>query len=65
MPHSTLRAASAFVASLVAKNGDMTFAPTATLGIRGTTGVVDVPDNTAGGAGEPKSGTRMPMGEYR
>jgi hypothetical protein len=28
--------------------------PTATLGIRGTTGVVDVPDNTAAGAGEAK-----------
>jgi len=45
----------AFVASLVAKNGDMTIStPTATLGIRGTTGVVDVPDNTAVGAGEAK-----------
>jgi hypothetical protein len=45
----------AFVASLVAKNGDMTIStPTATLGIRGTTGVVDVPDNTAAGAREAK-----------
>ena len=45
----------AFVASLVAKNGDMTIStPTATLGIRGTTGVVDVPVNTAAGAGEAK-----------
>ena len=45
----------AFVASLVAKNGDMTIStPTATLGIRGTTGVVDVPDSTAPGAGEAK-----------
>src|SRR4029077_8588673 len=45
----------AFVASLVAKNGDMTIStPTATLGIRGTTGVVDVPDNAAAGAGEAK-----------
>lgn len=45
----------AFVASLVAKNGDMTIStPTATLGIRGTTGVVDVPGNTAAGAGEAK-----------
>jgi len=45
----------AFVASLVAKNGDMTIStPTATLGIRGTTGIVDVPDNTAVGAGEAK-----------
>ncbi len=42
----------AFVASLVAKTGDMTIStPTATLGIRGTTGVVDVPDSTATGAG--------------
>ena len=43
----------AFVASLVAKTGDMKIStPTATLGIRGTTGVVDVPEG--GGAGEPK-----------
>ncbi len=42
----------AFVASLVAKTGDMKITtPTATLGIRGTTGVVDVP--AAGGA-EPR-----------
>ena len=41
----------AFVASLVAKTGNMTITtPTATLGIRGTTGVVDVPDNAAAGA---------------
>jgi hypothetical protein len=45
----------AFVASLVAKTGDMTIStPTATLGIRGTTGVVDVPENAAAGAGEAK-----------
>ncbi len=46
----------AFVASLVAKTGDMTITtPTSTLGIRGATGVVDVPDNAAaGGAGEAK-----------
>jgi FecR protein len=45
----------AFVASLVAKTGDMTIStPTANLGIRGTTGVVDVPDNAAGGTGEAK-----------
>jgi len=45
----------AFVANLVAKTGDMTIStPTATLGIRGTTGVVDVPDSTAAGAGEAK-----------
>src|SRR3569832_1406455 len=36
----------AFVASAVAKTGDMKIStPTATLGIRGTTGVVDVPEN--------------------
>jgi hypothetical protein len=44
----------AFVASLVAKTGNMTVAmPAATLGIRGTTGVVDVPAASAGGAGAP------------
>ncbi|WP_426616062.1 FecR domain-containing protein [Bradyrhizobium sp. McL0616] len=38
----------AFVAAAVAKNGDMKIAtPTATLGIRGTTGVVDVPEGAA------------------
>jgi len=43
----------AFVASLVAQTGDMKIAtPTASLGIRGTTGVVDVP--ARGGAGEPR-----------
>jgi FecR protein len=41
----------AFVASLVAKTGNMTITtPDATIGIRGTTGVVDVP---AAGAGAP------------
>jgi|SRR5262245_5483427 len=45
----------AFVAGLMAKTGDMTIStPTAFLGIRGTTGVVDVPDNAAAGAGEAK-----------
>ena len=46
----------AFVASLVAKSGDMTITtPTSTLGIRGTTGVIDVPGSAApGGAGEAK-----------
>jgi len=45
----------AFVASLVAKTGNMTIStPTATLGIRGTTGVVDVPDNAVAGASEAK-----------
>src|SRR5262249_4211559 len=44
------RGAVAFVASLVAKTGDMMITtPTSTLGIRGTTGVVDVPDNAAAG----------------
>jgi FecR protein len=42
----------AFVAAAVAKTGDMKITtPTATLGIRGTTGLVEVPENaTAGGA---------------
>ena len=46
----------AFVASLVAKTGDMKIStPSATLGIRGTTGVVDVPaGGGAGAAAEPK-----------
>ena len=43
----------AFVASLVAQTGDMKIAtPTAAMGIRGTTGIVDVPEGTA--AGESK-----------
>jgi hypothetical protein len=42
----------AFVASLVAKSGDMKIAtPAATLGIRGTTGIVEVP--AAGGGAAP------------
>ena len=45
----------AFIASLVAKTGNMTIStPAVNLGIRGTTGVVDVPDNAAAGAGEAK-----------
>src|SRR5262249_22930155 len=46
----------AFVASLVAKTGDLKITtPAATLGIRGTTGVVEVPTGGAGaGAAEPK-----------
>lgn len=49
------RGTMAFVASLVAKTGNMTIStPTANLGIRGTTGVVDVPDNAAVGASEAK-----------
>jgi len=48
----------AFVATLVAKTGDMKIAtPTATLGIRGTTGVVEVPEPGAqGGAAAPPAG---------
>lgn len=43
----------AFVANRVAKTGDMKIAtPTTTLGIRGTTGVVEVPDNAAPGGGQ-------------
>jgi hypothetical protein len=50
-----VRGTVAFVAGLMAKTGDMTIStPTAFLGIRGTTGVVDVPDNAAAGAGEAK-----------
>ncbi len=45
----------AFVASKVAKAGDMKIAtPTATMGIRGTTGVVDVPSGAAAGGAESK-----------
>ncbi len=45
----------AFVASLVATTGDMKITtPTATLGIRGTTGVVDVPAGGGTGGGEPR-----------
>jgi hypothetical protein len=45
----------AFVAGLLAKTGDMKISTSsAYLGIRGTTGVVDVPDSTAAGAGETK-----------
>ena len=40
----------AFVAAAVAKTGDMTIStPTATLGIRGTTGLVEVPEGPAAG----------------
>ena len=45
----------AFVASQVAKTGDMKITtPTSALGVRGTTGIVDVPENAAGGGGEAK-----------
>lgn len=43
----------AFVASAVAKTGNMTITtPTATLGIRGTTGVIEVPDNATPGGND-------------
>jgi FecR protein len=49
------RGTAAFVASQVAKTGDMKIAtPLATMGIRGTTGVVDVPEPGAGGGAEPR-----------
>jgi hypothetical protein len=45
----------AFVAGQVAKTGDMKIVtPTAALGIRGTTGVVDVPVDQSGAPGETK-----------
>ncbi len=48
--YNVARGTVAFVASQVAKTGNMTITTsTATLGIRGTTGVVDVPDNAAVG----------------
>jgi hypothetical protein len=60
----------AFVAGLQAKTGDMRIATsTAYLGIRGTTGVVEVPDNAVAGAGEAKnqalSGCRWACGPDR
>ena len=49
----------AFVASLIAKTGDMKITtPVATLGIRGTTGVIDVPEQ--GGAASPGSAADEP-----
>jgi len=49
----------AFVASLVAKTGNMKITtPVATLGIRGTTGVIDVPEQ--GGAAAPGSAADEP-----
>ena len=51
----------AFVASLVAKTGDMKITtPTATLGIRGTTGVVDVPAGGGTAASRRSSSIRTP-----
>jgi hypothetical protein len=52
---NVVRGTVAFVAGQAAKTGDMKFTTaTASLGIRGTTGVVEVPDGAAGGATEPK-----------
>ena len=49
------RGTAAFVASKIASSGDMKIAtPIATMGIRGTTGVVDVPETGAPGGGEPR-----------
>jgi hypothetical protein len=46
-----LRGTVAFVAAAVAKTGDMTIStPTATLGIRGTTGLVEVPEGATAGS---------------
>jgi hypothetical protein len=43
----------AFVAAAVAKSGDMKIStPTATLGIRGTTGLVEVPEGSAAGGAD-------------
>jgi hypothetical protein len=48
------RGTAAFVASQIAKTGDMKIAtPLAAMGIRGTTGVVDVPEQGGGGT-EPR-----------
>jgi hypothetical protein len=45
------RGTMAFVAAAVAKTGDMKIeTPTATLGIRGTTGVVEVPESATAAA---------------
>ena len=52
--YSVAAGTAAFVASLVAKTGDMRITtPAATLGIRGTTGVVDVPQAGAAAAPAP------------
>jgi hypothetical protein len=50
------RGTAAFVASQVAKTGDMKIdTPTATMGIRGTTGLVEVPESAgAAGAGDAR-----------
>src|SRR3954453_16572850 len=52
---NVVRGTIAFVAGQAAKTGDMKFnTPTASLGIRGTTGVVEVPDGATGGVTEPR-----------
>lgn len=52
---NVVRGTVAFVAGQAAKTGDMKFTTaTASLGIRGTTGVVEVPGGGPGGATEPK-----------
>jgi hypothetical protein len=52
---NVVRGTVAFVAGQAAKTGDMKFTTaTASLGIRGTTGVIEVPDGGAGGATEPR-----------
>ncbi|AMN41443.1 FecR family protein [Rhodoplanes sp. Z2-YC6860] len=52
---NVIRGTVAFVAGQAAKTGDMKFTTaTASLGIRGTTGVIEVPDGAAGGTTEPR-----------
>jgi len=54
------RGTMAFVAAAVAKTGDMKIeTPTATLGIRGTTGVVEVPEGTATAANANNVGIKL------
>ena len=56
---SVVAGTAAFVASLVAKTGNMKITtPVATLGIRGTTGVIDVPEQ--GGAAAPGNAADEP-----
>ena len=46
----------AFVAAAVAKTGDMRIStPTSTLGIRGTTGLVEVPEGAAAASANPNN----------
>ena len=54
------RGTMAFVAAAVAKTGDMKIeTPTATLGIRGTTGVVEVPEGVASTANANNVGVKL------